>query len=60
LELFKSIQIGPWPEEEGEQRKFGRVPVERAISGKDRGEEKFQELTAVRLDYLSRARTAGK
>jgi hypothetical protein len=60
LELFKSIQIGPWPEEEGEQRKFGRVPVERATGGEDRGEEKFQELTAVRLDYLLRVGMAGK
>jgi hypothetical protein len=35
LELFKSIQIGPWLEEEGKQREFGRVPVERATGGED-------------------------
>jgi hypothetical protein len=42
LELLKSIQIGPWPEEEGEQRKGGHVPAERATGGEVRGEEKFQ------------------
>jgi hypothetical protein len=60
LELLKSIQIGPWPEEEGEQRKGGRVLAERATGGEVRGEEKFQKLTAVRLGYLSRAGIAGK
>jgi hypothetical protein len=47
LELFKSFQIGPWLEEEEEQRKGGRVPVERATSGEVRGEDKFRGLTAV-------------
>jgi hypothetical protein len=60
LELFKSFQIGPWPEEEEEQRKGGRVPAERATDGEVRGEEKFQGLTAVRLDHLSRVGIAGK
>jgi hypothetical protein len=60
LELFKSFQIGPWPEEEEEQREDGRVPAERATGGEVRGEEKFQELTAVRLDHLSRVGMAGK
>jgi hypothetical protein len=60
LELLKSIQIGPRPEEEGEQRKGGRVSVERAIDVEVRGEEKFQELTAVRLGNLSRAGMARK
>jgi hypothetical protein len=60
LELLKSIKIGPWPEEEGEQRKGGRLPVERATGGEVRGEEKFQGLMAVRLGYLSRAGMAGK
>jgi hypothetical protein len=54
------IQIGPWLEEEGEQRKGGRVPAERATGGEVRGEEKFQGLTAVRLDHLSRVGMAGK
>jgi hypothetical protein len=47
LELLKSIQIGPWPEEEGEQRKGDRVLAERATGGVVRAEEKFQELTTV-------------
>jgi hypothetical protein len=47
LELFKSFQIGPWPEEEEEQREGGSLLVERATGGEVRGEEKFQELTAV-------------
>jgi hypothetical protein len=60
LELFKSFQIGPWPEEEEEQRKGGRVPAERATGGEVRGEEKFQGLTAVRLDHSSRVGVARK
>jgi hypothetical protein len=35
LELFKLIKIGPWPEEEGNQREVNRVPVERATGGED-------------------------
>jgi hypothetical protein len=41
LELFKSFQIGPWPEEEEEQREGGHVLAERATGGEVRGEEKF-------------------
>jgi hypothetical protein len=60
LELFKSFQISPWPEEEEEQREGSYVLAERATGGKVRGEEKFQELMAVRLDHLSRVGMARK